>query len=107
MNAAATPEWPKRADGSNMTIGEMSPEDRRAQVAASTARVMSGMARKGPDYGDIQIGDAAEYDGLGEGFVVEEYGVHGWAIPDWVERSQPHLEGVFSSRAAAEAAIAS
>lgn len=105
--ATATSTWPKRADGSNMTIGEMSPEDRRAQVKASTARVMGAIASKLPDYGDIQIGDAAEYADLGEGFVIEEYGAHGWAIPDWVERSQPHLEGVFSTRAAAEAALRS
>ena len=37
-----TVSWPKRADGSNMTIGEMSPADRRAQVAASCHRVMGG-----------------------------------------------------------------
>lgn len=106
MNATATsPTWPKREDGSNMTIGEMSQEDRRAQMSAANARVMNPV--KAPQIGDVQIGDSAEYDDLGAGFVIEEFGGDYWAIPDWVERSQPHLEGVFSTRAAAEAALRS
>lgn len=31
--------WPKRDDGSNMTIGEMTPGQRREQIAASTRRI--------------------------------------------------------------------
>ena len=30
--------WPTRPDGSNMSIGEMSPEDRKAQIAAAARR---------------------------------------------------------------------
>jgi hypothetical protein len=37
-----TPAWPKRPDGSNMTVGEMSPQDRRAQMEAANARFMTG-----------------------------------------------------------------
>lgn len=36
----AVTSWPKHSDGSNMTIGEMSPEDRRTQFKASAIRVM-------------------------------------------------------------------
>jgi hypothetical protein len=40
----AVTTWPKRPDGSNMTIGEMSLGDRRTQMAAANARVMGGRA---------------------------------------------------------------
>ena len=39
--ASETREWPKREDGSNMTIGEMTLDDRRAQMAAANFRVMN------------------------------------------------------------------
>lgn len=103
--AQTTPVWPKRADGSNMTIAEMSPDDRHAQMSAANARVMNPIRE--PRIGERQIGSTAEYDDLPAGYVIEEYDGDHWSIPDWVERSQPHLEGVFSSRAAAEAALRS
>jgi hypothetical protein len=31
--------WPKRADGTNMTMGEMTPEQQREQVRASVGRL--------------------------------------------------------------------
>ncbi|TIM41777.1 MAG: hypothetical protein E5Y55_24165 [Mesorhizobium sp.] len=62
-------------------------------------------ATKSPAFGDIQIGSSAEYENLPAGFVIEEYGVHGWAIPAWEERCLPDLEGVFPTREAALAAL--
>jgi hypothetical protein len=38
--------WPKRPDGSNMTLGEMSPEDRRAQLKAAAERFKAKHARE-------------------------------------------------------------
>lgn len=58
-----------------------------------------------PEIGAVQIGEAAEY-GYKHGYVIEEYDGEYWSVPDWTERSQPHLEGVFNTRAAAEKAIA-
>ena len=34
-----TSTWPKRPDGSNMTIGEMTPEQRREQFRRSVLRI--------------------------------------------------------------------
>ncbi|TIM14488.1 MAG: hypothetical protein E5Y67_12480 [Mesorhizobium sp.] len=62
-------------------------------------------ATKSPDFGDIQVGSSAEYDNLPAGFVIEEYGVHGWVVPAWEERCLPELEGVFPTREAALAAL--
>jgi hypothetical protein len=38
MTDARHVPWPKRPDGTNMTIGEMSPEDERAQLKAAALR---------------------------------------------------------------------
>jgi hypothetical protein len=32
-------DWPKRPDGTNKTMGEMTPEERKAQVQASLGRL--------------------------------------------------------------------
>lgn len=64
-------------------------------------------ATNSPDFGDIQIGSSAEYDNLPAGFVIEEYGVYGWAIPAWEERGLCDLDGVFPTIEAARAALAS
>lgn len=39
--------WPKRPDGSNMTMGEMTPEQRRAQWKAAVLRVKAKCERPG------------------------------------------------------------
>ena len=62
---------------------------------------------KQPQIGDVQIGNAADYDDIGTGFVIEEFGGDYWAIPDWTERSLPHLEGVFLTMESAQAALVS
>ena len=40
--------WPKRPDGSNMSIGEMSPEDRKAQLRAAAERFKAKHAKDLP-----------------------------------------------------------
>lgn len=37
--------WPKRPDDSNMSLGEMSPEDRRAQMKAVAKRFKAKYAK--------------------------------------------------------------
>lgn len=34
-----SPVWPKHPDGRNMRLGEMTPEERRAQIKASVQRI--------------------------------------------------------------------
>jgi hypothetical protein len=36
-------EWPQRTDGTNKTVGEMTPAERAEVMAASKARVMAGV----------------------------------------------------------------
>lgn len=55
----------------------------------------------------IRTCPAHEYE-KGPGYVVEyDYNGDGtgWALPDWVEWSCPHLDGVFATEAEAQAAI--
>jgi hypothetical protein len=37
--------WPKRPDGSNMTMGEMTPEQRREQMRLAAQRVKAKMEK--------------------------------------------------------------
>lgn len=62
--------WPKRADGLNMTVGEMSPDDRRAQVAASVNRVMGRIKPECP-YCSTTEGLRIKCDGYGS--IAPEY----------------------------------
>ncbi|TGR81846.1 hypothetical protein EN866_35075 [Mesorhizobium sp. M2D.F.Ca.ET.223.01.1.1] len=57
-----------------------------------------------PEIGDIQIGEASEY-GYSHGYVIEEFGDNGWGVPDWTERSLPHLDCIFNTRSQALAAL--
>lgn len=59
----------------------------------------------------IRVCPASDYE-MGEGFVVEQRRYWGigsseerWAIPAWDEIGLAHLDGVFATRAAAEAAV--
>lgn len=52
---------------------------------------------KAPEIGSVQIGEAAEY-GYKHGYVIEQYGIYGWAVPDWEERGFPELVGPFNTR---------
>ncbi len=84
-------------------------DDWVADIDAAIAKASANacVSVREPNIGDVQIGDASEYDGLGEGFVIEEFDGDYWEIPDWAERGKPHLEGVFRARAEAEAALRS
>lgn len=54
---------------------------------------------------DIRIGNAAEYDNLGEGFVIEKrFGDH-YAIPAWDEMGLADFGKVFATEAEAQQAI--
>ena len=64
------------------------------------------VAHEAPQFGEVQIGSSAEYANMAPGFVIEEYGVHGWAIPAWEERGLTGLEGVFPTKEAAALALA-
>lgn len=69
--AAEAPVWPTHADGSNMTIGEMSPQDRRAQVKAAVARVMGRLPKPECPYCGATEGLRMVHDG--GGFTAPEY----------------------------------
>lgn len=47
MSAQHTP-WPTHADGRSMTLGEMTPEQRRERVNASVKRFESELQRNAP-----------------------------------------------------------
>lgn len=46
QNGADSAPWPKHPDGTNKTLGEMSKEERRQQVAKSVERVAAEFAGK-------------------------------------------------------------